>query len=99
MDRNARKARRKKIADAISSGISVESVMNQFDISISHLRIACRENNVEVPKNPRGAPKALVVLGRLLKKHKTTDIIKELGCRRQYIHQVKEQARAAGIAI
>lgn len=49
MTHEARRARRKTIADAVKSGVTTRRAATKFKVTLTTVRDACREHDVEIP--------------------------------------------------
>lgn len=96
MDREERRDRRRKIANAMRSGrLSVSEAALKFEVSPQMVRNACLE--FDVPILRKGSRSSLVVVARLLRGKREIDIAHELKVSPQYVNRVKLRAAKAGI--
>lgn len=88
-----RAERRKRIADAIASGLFVNQVAQQFGVSVETVRLAASEHWVDVKRQPCTKPRGSRVdpklaIERYSQGVPTADIAASFGVSRQRLYQV-----------
>lgn len=104
MNREERKARRKKLADYVAAGNTCEEAATAFGLTVETCRIACREFKVTPTRNrrPGGAlrPSSYVLLAKLITTAASyADIATAAGVTKATVSDLAARARAAGIPL
>ena len=95
-----RALRRKKMADRVRKGASLSEVAQEFKVSLSSVKAACLEHDVEPARRAAPNVTALDVVAALLKGEETqSDVARRLGISRQRVHQIVVEAKKAGIKL
>lgn len=92
--------RRKKMAEHVSKGNSVESTAKKFGVSRTTVADACAEMGISQPYsgNLKGQSSSeLEVISKLLSGSTRSDVSRSMGVSKQYIESVVRRAEKSGI--
>lgn len=99
MTREERAQRRRDIAAEVADGAAVGEVARKYSVSVSMVANACQEHNVAPPKLARNGStqQRLQIVAWLIGGYTGGEIAEDLGVSRQYVSQVRQQAKDAGV--
>jgi hypothetical protein len=104
-----RAERRSRMADAVSKllerkvrvEVAIRRVAAQHRVAEQTVRLACRENQIDLPrvklKRSAMTVQTLRIVGELMKGRRDSDIAREFELSRERIGQIKRNATAAGL--